>query len=109
MQNLLDSGFLSRVPEHSRDFGLKGRGRAAALHDTIMQHSGHAHEVALIHALLVAGLYPNIAAVRCKPKRPPDCFTDEDGKASIHPSSLVASVNGDKYMCALHCWPIAQN
>lgn len=101
MQNLLDSGFLSsRKGEHPRYNAFKGGGRGAGLHDIIIENSNHAHETALINAMMVAGLYPNIAAMRCNPRRPPDCFTNEDGKVSIHPSSLLGSVFGDKHTCA---------
>ena len=101
MQNLVDSGFLnSRNGEQHRDLSFRGVGRAANLHRVIEATSGHAHEPALINAMLVAGLYPNISALRCNPRRPPDCFTDEDGKVAVHPSSLLGSLKGDKHLCA---------
>ena len=99
LQNLVDSGFLdSRSGEQHRDLGFKGPGRAANLQAIISATSGHAHEVALIHAMLVAGLYPNISALSLNRGRPPDCFTDEDGKVAVHPSSLLGSLKGEKYM-----------
>lgn len=72
-------------------------GQRADLESIIKTNSGHAHEVCLIHAMLVAGLYPNIAALRCSGKRPPDCFTHEDGKLFIHPGSLVGSDFGERH------------
>lgn len=102
MQNLVDSGFLnSRSGGQLRgNASFKGAGRAAHLQGVIDATSGHAHEVALVHAMLIAGLYPNISALRCNPRRPPDCFTDEDGKVAMHPGSLLGNLKGDKHMCA---------
>jgi hypothetical protein len=104
-QNLLDSGFVSRAGEQPRDSGFGGGDcgeRTGRLNDIVMANSKHAHQVELINAMLVAGLYPNIAAMRCNHRRLRGCFTDEDGAVSVHPSSLLASYSGDKQTCAPH-------
>jgi hypothetical protein len=100
VQNLLDAGFLSKKEDQRALSGFGKGERPEILNDIIMANSQHAHRVELINAMLVAGLYPNFAAMRCYTRRPPDCFTNEDGKVSIHPSSLLASCFGDKRLCA---------
>jgi hypothetical protein len=87
VQQLLQSGFLSNQVE-GRNYGGSGGKRKQSLEDIVRAHSTHAHEPCLIKALLVAGLYPNVAKADQKKKY---CFarTFEDGRVSFHPSSVM--------------------
>lgn len=114
MQVLQDSGFLSNERPGGPDLhGMRGDGRDAAARgpgargvpETIRAHSLHAGEPCLVNAMLVAGLFPNVAAVSRKGRRPPRCFTDEDGQVSFHPSSILMAMDTphDRYASSCHC------
>lgn len=91
---LQDSGFLSNGQR--RGGGDAGGDLTAAsppLQQTIQAHSEHARDPCLVNAMLVAGLFPNVAAVTRKGRQPPRCFTDEDGAVGFHPSSILMNID----------------
>lgn len=89
---LNDSGFLSA-----------GKGRdapKAPLAHVVAAHSKHAREPALVHALLVSGLFPNVATFKRGAKHGDmrGVRTREDGRVQFHPSSVVSKMKGN--LCA---------
>lgn len=52
----------------------------------------HSANVGLIKAIICAGLYPNVATARVRPKRDGSCYpkvwTEEDGRVELHPKSV---------------------
>ncbi|KAL0127321.1 hypothetical protein PUN28_005545 [Cardiocondyla obscurior] len=53
----------------------------------------NSNNIALIKAIVCAGLYPNIAVVRRFLKNGVGCWTPEDGEVRIHPSSINNKVD----------------
>ncbi|EFN83103.1 ATP-dependent RNA helicase DHX36 [Harpegnathos saltator] len=53
-----------------------------------MNANRNSHNMALIKAIVCAGLYPNIAVVRRTTKNGVICWTPEDGTVHMHPSSV---------------------
>ena len=86
LQVLSDAGFLPLD-----DSNVTGSG--PALQRKIEAYSRHAHEAALVKAVLVAGLFPNVALARQK-KFGSKVSTREDGGKGIvfHPSSVLNNV-----------------
>ena len=100
LQVLQDSGFLSNGQlNEGRDGERGGGGGARGLLATIQAHSEHAKEPCLVNAMLVAGLFPNVAAVTRRGKQPPKCVTDEDGKVGFHPSSIMMDIEIPRHGC----------
>lgn len=102
VQVLLDAGFLTgRAVEHS------------SLRHVIAAHSQHAHEPALVKAVLVAGLYPNVAVTWHK-KRHCSVRTRSDGKVEYMPDSVLWAPSECAPCSAAHpnlqkCTPLQEN
>jgi hypothetical protein len=60
------------------------------IEEAIQRHSGHAGKEGLVQALLVAGYFPNVAAMKVtKPPRPPILRTKEHTSATLSASSFL--------------------
>jgi ATP-dependent RNA helicase DHX57 len=88
---LSDLGFIRRGVSSRRMRGLPGDGVREA---SGLELNTNSDNIKLVEAVLLAGLYPNVAFV--KPPRKGDkgggdlcLFTKRDGPVSIHPSSVL--------------------
>lgn len=75
----------------------------------IEAHSSHAAEPALVKAMLVAALFPNVALIRYGGGRyiTTKVRTREDGQVKLHPSSLLATPSSEcvtMLRARVHAW-----
>ena len=86
---LYDCGLLGQ-PAQEAASDRRWRDARADKRDALQRHSRRCGSPSLLAAVLAAGLFPNVAALRQRGRRT-KVRTREDGDCDVHPGSVVAA------------------